>query len=568
MTDVETYLTRKGLNYKVRGGEAIAPCPECGGGKKAEKCWSINLETGAFICNRQNHCGWKGSLRDLQVHFGDQPIGHPKLMQPAPRQLIYKKPDTTKLQGVGADHYAWFAGRKINRETVDAYGIKGKPGAIAFPVHDEAGAVVNVKWRAFPDKKFWNETGTLRLPFGLQLVPKDSKALLIVEGELDALAAYQYGVKSVVSLPNGTGDQDWIDPLWDWLERFEEIWIATDMDEAGQGVKRLLVERLGSWRCRGVELPHKDLNDCLVAGIPSSQVLELMNAATEFKPEKLRGAGEFTEAVLLAFENREGIQGIPTGFGDLDRILKGWRGGELSIWTGQNGSGKSTVLGQVTINLVDRGEKVCAASLEMAPARYLRWLVCQLSDEEHPPEVMIRASMETLSMGAWFVDHVGSIDVGVLVDTFTYAARRYGVRHFIVDSLVKLKIRGDELQAQREAVEALCDFADRFAAHVHLVAHPRKGDTDASKPDKTAVKGSGDITDLADNVFSVFRNKKATQGQATTLLSVLKHREHGTEGDVPLNVSPTSKRVTGAGLQIGAANGRKRTVWSDAEIGD
>ena len=44
-----------------------------------------------------------------------------------------------------------------------------------------------------------------------------------------------------------------------------------------------------------------------------------------------------------------------------------YRRGEVSVWAGQNGHGKTDVTTQVALSLVGQGEKVCVASFEMKP---------------------------------------------------------------------------------------------------------------------------------------------------------------------------------------------------------
>lgn len=544
--NIENLLDRHGVTFRVHGREAIARCPQCQSGGKRELTWSVNIDTGTFICNRANHCGWRGSLRDLLDYFGEAPSRGLRVAPVPAKPKAYKDPDRSQVKGLTQEHHDWFKGRGIAPETIKAFRVSGKPGAVAFPVLDPDGKLVNIKWRALETKKFWNEEGALKLPFGLHTVPVDAKTLLLTEGECDAMVAWQYGIRSVVSLPNGAQDLDWIEHLWEWLERFEVIQLSMDMDRAGRDGLKRLVNRLGAWRCRNVILPHKDLNDCLTAGMPAADMLAAVEGAEDFRPEKLRGVADLADAVYDLFDNRQGIVGVPTGFPSLTQILKGWRGGELTVWTGQNGSGKSTILGQEMVNLVRAGERVCIGSFELDARRYLRWLICQHLNEAEPWGSAIARALGDFVAGMWFVDHVGSIALEELLASFEYAARRYGCRHFVVDSLVKLRLRGDKLESQIKAVEALSDFADRFDAHVHMVAHPRKGESDNDRPDKTAVKGAGEITDLADNVISIHRNKQPKEGQAGAIAAVLKNREHGTEGRVPLYVNPETKRVTEA----------------------
>ena len=114
----------------------------------------------------------------------------------------------------------------------------------------------------------------------------------------------------------------------------------------------------------------------------------------------------------------------------------------------------------------------------------------------------------------WFFDHVGNRDWRELIEVFKYAHRRFGVTQFVIDSLLKCGIAGDDFNGQRKFVEALTDFVGEYPVHVHLVAHARKSQDESRPPDKHDVKGSGDITDLVFNGVTVWRNKPKERGMA------------------------------------------------------
>ncbi|QGZ66385.1 AAA family ATPase [Paraburkholderia acidisoli] len=57
-------------------------------------------------------------------------------------------------------------------------------------------------------------------------------------------------------------------------------------------------------------------------------------------------------------------------------------------------------------------------------------------------------------------------------------------------------------------MNSLTAIAHDTGAHIHLIAHVKKGGSEYDRPGKFDVKGSGSITDLADNLFIVWRNKR------------------------------------------------------------
>ena len=63
------------------------------------------------------------------------------------------------------------------------------------------------------------------------------------------------------------------------------------------------------------------------------------------------------------------------------------------------------------------------------------------------------------------------------------------------------------MTAQKAAMRKIVAFCHE-TTHVHLVAHPRKGQTEDKAPGKLDVAGSGHITNGADNVFVVWSARK------------------------------------------------------------
>jgi twinkle protein len=213
------------------------------------------------------------------------------------------------------------------------------------------------------------------------------------------------------------------------------------------------------------------------------------------------------------------------------------------VWSGRNGSGKSTILNQNILYLASQNEKSCVYSGEMPADRWLRWGIIQHLKNSNPTKDEISQALKWMDGRIYVLNISSIIEPEKLLSDFEYVARRYGAKNFIVDSLMKVKLSSnDEYGAQAEFVNLLCDFAKRNKSHVHLVVHPRKTTSDDDNPGKVDVKGSSHITDLADNVIIMYRlsdegkEKWRKKGRVPpdSLLSVRKNREFGLEGSVKL----------------------------------
>jgi twinkle protein len=181
--------------------------------------------------------------------------------------------------------------------------------------------------------------------------------------------------------------------------------------------------------------------------------------------------------------------------------------GQLSVWTGFNGHGKSLFLNQMMLEAIDQGERVCIASYEMTPGRTLHRLVKQATGEITPEELEITNCLEWYGDSLLVHGHMGQINAERVIKLFTEQAAK-GVTQFVVDSLMKCGLDEDDYNGQKRVADWLQGFAQKHNVHIHLVAHPRKGMDEYQVPGKMDVRGTGSITDMADNVFTVWRNKQ------------------------------------------------------------
>lgn len=197
-----------------------------------------------------------------------------------------------------------------------------------------------------------------------------------------------------------------------------------------------------------------------------------------------------------------------------------FRPGEVTIWGGANGQGKSLVTGQVALSLCTQGEKVCIASFEMKPIKTLERMGRQWSGENpnHPVFSSMEEAKDRLidlygqfrdwtTGKLWLYDQQGTVTATQVAAVVRYCAKERGITHFFVDSLMKCVADEDDYNGQKRMVDELTAIARDYQIHVHLVHHIKKPVNEDHKPTKYDYKGSGAITDQVDNVISVWRNK-------------------------------------------------------------
>jgi twinkle protein len=555
--DIREYLSGKNIQWtehqRPSGLNANFICPSCG---NKDKSFAINLTTGAYKCPHENSCGIRGSWYDFQRLFNDTPVplNSDNIISKIPKVKKYNKPKLTINNNINdAAMKFLIEERAFNPLVLDKFklGITPDGKAIMFPYYKE-GVLVNVKYRSIEEKKFWQEKNPEPILYNRDNIPVDARILVICEGEMDCIALKHYNIDAV-SIPSGVNNMDWIENEWEWIDRFRMIYICMDMDEAGNDAVNVMIKRLGSWRCKRVELPFKDANECLLNWVDVSTIDECFENAKEFSPILLVNSSKFYDEVLDLFANPTKTNGTQTQFRGLNYILGGWRSSELTVWSGNNGSGKSTMLNQIMIDLLSQRIPCCIASLEIPAARYLRWAVMQYLEKEKPNPEEIKQAMDFFQKNLYIINTHEQVEIDVLMDSFIYAARRYGCKHFIVDSLMRFKINPkDELNEQKNITSRLISFAQAYNVHVHLVAHPRKGINDKDVPDKVDVAGAGDITNLAHNVLIMWRPSeelkeemiKKQKDASDGILFIKKNRELGTEGKVKFIFNQNIKKFS------------------------
>jgi len=182
------------------------------------------------------------------------------------------------------------------------------------------------------------------------------------------------------------------------------------------------------------------------------------------------------------------------------------RPGEVSVWAGVNGHGKSQILGMIAAWGL-HSSKWLIASMEMLPSATMHRMIRQVSGTNQPANDYAIKFMDWTDGRLWIYDQTDSVEQNRILGMVHFCAQELGINHIIIDSLVKCGIKPDDYSAQKEFVDRLCWAAKANRVHIHLVHHIRKGDKEGKIPDKFDIKGAGEITDLVDNVFIVHRNK-------------------------------------------------------------
>jgi twinkle protein len=276
---------------------------------------------------------------------------------------------------------------------------------------------------------------------------------------------------------------------------------------------------------------------------------------------------------------------ITTGITALDNATGGMLDGDLSVWTGKRGEGKSAFLNQIAIEAVEQDRNVCIYSGEV-PVDRLKYQInlCAAGKENilKKPDTLTERTLCYLdhknltALDGWYGRRIWLYDNRIIelderdsvIEKFTQAFRRYDCRVFIVDNLMTISIgakANEVLQTQADFINRLRKFAEKYNVHVHCVVHPRKT---KMVSDSDEVGGMGSITNIACNVFNIRKLDETSGGylgtgidgrpkivQYNSELKILKNRAYGDTGDIALVYDKEARRFTQHG------NMPKKYAW-------
>lgn len=255
---------------------------------------------------------------------------------------------------------------------------------------------------------------------------------------------------------------------------------------------------------------------------------------------RVKSADSYREAVLDLIAGNGGEKGTALPWNGVANKFE-LRTHEMTVWTGYKGHGKSLLISQVLNAVLCRGESLFIISPEFRPERVLLRMMIQRLRTDKPDMQRFEKWLNWLTPNVWLYDAQASLKPRDVVALCRYAAKELGVKHILIDSLMKCGIPPDDYGAQKSLVDQLQNIAHQNPLHMHLVAHARK-DKDDDKPARLHdIKGASEIADMAENVMSVWRNKKKEkdasrfQDEPDAILTVEAQRNaDGWIGAIPL----------------------------------
>jgi twinkle protein len=251
--------------------------------------------------------------------------------------------------------------------------------------------------------------------------------------------------------------------------------------------------------------------------IPDDIDFTLWERETDAK-RNVKSAAEWVDALIHKLRNPDRTPKVFLPWEKTHKLFA-FRPGEVTIWAGQNGHGKTGLVSQIELSLMGQDQKVALGSFEMLPATTLELMARMfVGSNPYSPEYQQDDGVEALAQlyaefrdwvngRLWIYNQQGTADASNVLGMARYSAKELGCQHIVIDNLAKCVADEDDHNGQKRFVDELTALARDNLCHVHLVHHTRKPANESHIPDKHDNKGSGAITDQVDNVMIVWRNK-------------------------------------------------------------
>lgn len=459
-----------------------------------------------------------------------------------------KTPDMSFLKNYTNGNSVSVIERRLTKTTMERFGVVREDDKFYFPYYDSDLQLVAAKVRGVKDKTFvasgaWTK-GTL---FGQNLFPNGGKYITVVEGEFDALAAYQMtGSKwPVVSIRNGAASalKD-CKANYEYLNSFETIVICFDGDTAGIKASKEVAELFGS-KCK-VFKPVPDYKDACdwLSESKEAGFVDRWWKAESFIPDGIVSGSSLWDVVCTPMAPAD----CTYPWKGLNDITYGIRFGELVTVTAGSGLGKSQVLREVVWHLLQETpdniglmfleesvRKTALSVMSLAANAPLHLPDSVVSDEERK-----RAFDNTLGTGRLYLfDHFGSTSIENIINRVRYMAKGMSCKYVFLDHLsiiVSAQDNGDERKAIDEIMTKLRMLVQETNIALVIVSHLKrpsdKGHEEGALTSLSQLRGSAAIAQLSDMVIGLERNGQSDDEvkRNTTKVRVLKNRYSGQTG--------------------------------------
>ena len=453
----------------------------------------------------------------------------------------------TLLAGVTANPQG-IPERGITPLTVKKFGVvvQGERHTYPYYAGDDKHTPVAAKKRL--QGKIFPSEGPISkcMLFGQQAFSKGSGAIVVTEGETDAMAAHQLMANKypAVSVRSSTTALKDCKLNYEWLDSFDDIVICMDNDSAGHSAAKKLGELFGGKaKIMNISGDYNDPVDMLKDGARGQAAwTATFWGADRYTPDGIVNAADCWLDVIKPIV--EPMCLYP--FDGLNKITRGIRAAELVTVAAGSGLGKSQFVREILYNvLTETDVNIGGLFLEETKQRTIlsimsMYLLKMLHLESVPEETMREAFDATVGTNrVYLFDHFGSTSVENIIARVRYMHKALDCKVVFLDHLsiiVSSQENGDERKAIDETMTKLRSMVQETGIALFLVSHLKrpdgKGHEEGGLTSLAQLRGSASIAQLSDIVLGLERNGQDDNlvERNTTRVRVLKNRFTGETG--------------------------------------
>ena len=364
--------------------------------------------------------------------------------------------------------YKSLPARGLNINTMERFGVGYKGNDLVFPYGPNAAKVRINGEKQFTIKGEW---GSYKGLFGQERFSAGGKLVIVTEGEIDAMSAFQMmdGKYPVVSVRNGAKAalKDCKDNF-EFLDSFDSIYINFDADEPGEDAAKQVAE-LFNRKAKIVKMPngYKDSNDMLKDGKKTDYSVAVWRAE-QYSPAGVVRLSQMWES----FANDDANIKIPfpDSWSTLNEMMNGGtERGEVTVVGALTSIGKSTIVTNICYHQMENTDfKTGVLFLEGTQREVVRDILSlDLSTN------LRRADRSDLDMNHlekhWreeiavkdnliLIDHKGSLSTESIISKINYLAKAEECDLIVIDPIQAALDSSDNAQVI-QFMDAILKFA-------------------------------------------------------------------------------------------------------------
>ncbi len=530
------YQTSDNQKFEFTPEKKRTTCPSCSHNrrKKDDKCLSWDLDSNRGYCQ---HCN---------ISF------FPYESKP---EKVYIVPKFKNSTGLTDRALKWFESRGIGQDALNELKVDSvieympqfqkEVETIRFPYYKDS-VFINAKYRG--GNKSFKLISEAELCFWN--IDNMSSDVIIVEGEIDLLSFVECGLKSVISVPNGAGNTEYLDAVISKFDGVDDIYLAVDNDKKGIELREELARRLGYERCLIVDFKEcKDANEYLMK-YGSFELSQCVANANNYPVKGIVKVNDIYADIKGLFDT--GVQpGKDIQLGELDKLIT-WESGRLACVTGIPGHGKSEFVDFLISRLnYIYGWKAAYFTPENYPLKFhysklFEKYVGKSFSTQYCTDDEFNIAYEYMRENYYYIMDEEDNSVDLIIESAKSLVKSKGIKVLVIDPYNKLEHNQRRGESETQYISRFLDKITQFAKFndvlVILVAHPKKMNKGLNGvyevPNMYDISGSSHFYNKTDYGITVYRNYSESGGYENSVdvhIQKVKFKHLGETGLCELN---------------------------------